>query len=77
MQTEEMADYGQDFELPGCPKGDGGNKTLINQTEDDIGPKSWENIPCEYTRQFSLTEDFSSVQGVYLEAPSATSDGHL
>lgn len=62
MQREEWTDAGQDLFLPGCPKGIGGNTTLVNQHEDDVLPMSWEAIPCEET---GFAENFSHTQGVY------------
>ncbi len=62
MQREEWTDPGQGLYLPGCPTGVGGNRTLINQDEDDILPMSWENVPCEET---GYAENVSTTQGVY------------
>jgi hypothetical protein len=69
MQREEWTDVGQDLYLPGCPKGIGGNVTLVNQHEDDIIPMSWESIPCEET---GYAENFSHTQGVYNHGPYMT-----
>lgn len=73
MQREEWTDAGENLYLPGCPKGIGGNITLVNQDEDDILPMSWESIPCEET---GFAENFSSVQGAYKMATSPGGAGY-
>lgn len=74
MQREEWTDAGQDLYLPGCPKGIGGNVTLINQHEDDILPMSWEPIPCEET---GYAENFDHVQGAYKMETSPGGGGYV
>ena len=74
MQREEWTDAGQDLYLSGCPKGIGGNTTIVNQHEDDILPMSWESIPCEET---GYAESFDHVQDVYRMPTSPGGGGYV
>jgi len=76
MQALSQDDPALEPRRPGSPKGYGGNTTIINQYECSVLPQSWECAPFEFTRQYSLTENFDHVQGAY-RMPSSSSEEHL